>query len=140
MERRDFIKTSCALCAAVGAGLTVGPLSSCASFPVYATSVSRKKISVPLSLFAEESVQIIRAKELDYDIALRKEKDGYYTALLLRCTHASNSLTYTGGGFICHLHGSTFDEEGSVTRGPAIMPLKTLATQISDETIVIRVE
>lgn len=140
MERRDFIRTSCALCAVVGAGLALGSLSSCAPVPVYSTSVSRKKIVVPLSLFAEEAVQIIRAKELDFDIAVRKEDDGKYTALLLRCTHASNSLAYTDGGFICSLHGSMFDKDGSVTRGPAATPLKQLAVQVSEKEITIRVE
>jgi Rieske Fe-S protein len=140
MERRDFIKASCAFCAAVGVGLAGGALASCASIPVYATSVSRNKIVVPRSLFAEEAVQIIRAKELDYDIALRKEENGRYSALLLRCTHASNSLTSTDNGFICPLHGSRFDKEGGVTRGPATVALKQLAVQFSDKEITIGLE
>ena len=125
---------------AVGAGVTLGSLTSCASFPVYTTSVRKKEIAVPLSLFVDQNIRIIRAKELGYDIALRKENDGQYTALLLRCTHASNSLTYTGSEFRCPLHGSRFDEEGGVTRGPATTSLSKLATKISDEAIVIGVE
>ncbi len=140
MERRLFIKTTCTLCAALGAGLTVASFSSCASIPVYAASVSRKRIAVPLSIFGEQNVQIVRANELEYDIALRKESDGRYTALLLRCTHASNPLTVTESGFVCPLHGSRFGVGGDVTHGPATIALKQLATSIEDDKIVIALE
>ena len=122
---------------AAGAGFFLGALSSCASLPVYETSLNDSKVVVPLSLFAKDNVQIVRPAGFDFDIGLKKEANGSYTALLLRCTHASNALTYTGNSYVCSLHGSAFDKEGNVTHGPAWAALKRLSTQITPDNIII---
>ena len=138
MERREFLKGSCSLCFAVAAGMvSMESLFSCTSTSIFKTVVDENKIAVPASLFAQSNLQIIRAKTLEYDIALRKEPDGSYLALLLRCTHADNPLTSTGNGFTCNLHGSRFDEEGVVTKGPAEHPLKKFSSEIISENIII---
>lgn len=126
------------MCLAVGAGLVAASaLSSCAALPVYKTTIANNKVSVPVSLFTQSDFQIIQPKDLFYNIGLRKEKDGTYTALLLRCTHADNQLVSTGNGFTCNLHGSTFDKEGLVTRGPAERSLKRYPTEIISDQIII---
>jgi Rieske Fe-S protein len=137
MERREFIKTTCYLCAALSSELILGTLSSCVSYQVYDAAIEQNKIIIPLSLFTKSNVQIIRAKELDYDIALRKENDGQYTAVLLRCTHASTPLKYTGEKFVCPIHGSTFNPEGKLLEGPATRSLKKMNTIISSNSITI---
>ena len=137
MNRRNFVKQSCTICLAVGAGMAVGALSSCATLPVYKTAVSNKKVSVPVSLFVQSDFQIIQPKDFYYNIGLRKEIDGTYTALLLRCTHADNQLVATGNGFKCNLHGSAFDKEGQVTQGPAEYSLKKYQTELISDQIII---
>lgn len=138
MNRKDFLKLSCSFCVAVGAGLSMSELlTSCAQLPVYKTEITDNQISVPLSLFADKDLQIIRPKDFDYDIGLRKEQDGSYTALLLRCTHADNQLMPTGTGYLCNLHGSEFDKEGHVTKGPAERSLKQYRTEIASGNIII---
>lgn len=138
MDRRNFVKQSCSLCLAVGSGMLVGSLASCAStFPVYKASLSDNKIEVPVSLFLTSNFQIIQVKSLYYNIGLKKEKEGNYTALLLRCTHADNQLTPIGNGFKCTLHGSTFDNEGQVTNGPAVHALKRYVTEVLSDQIII---
>jgi Rieske Fe-S protein len=137
MDRRDFIKTSCSFCIALGAGLLAGSLSSCAQYLVYETEEVGEKIVVPAAIFAKNNFQIIHAKSLKFNIALIKEKNESYTALLLRCTHASTPLTYTGSDFECPLHGSAFDLDGRVTEGPAIRPLTKFKTLISGSSIII---
>jgi Rieske Fe-S protein len=137
MERREFIKSACTLCAALSTGLLFGTLSSCAPYPVYETSIDKSKIIVPLSLFAKTNIQIIRAKKLGYDVALQKETDGSFSALLLRCTHAANPLKYTGNEFVCSLHGSTFSPEGKVIEGPATRSLRKMETIVSSDHITI---
>jgi len=139
MERRDFIKQSCTVCLAVGAGMAIGSLSSCATVPVYKTVVDANKVIVPVSLFARSNFQIIEPKQLFYNIGLRKERDGTYTALLLRCTHADNQLMASGNGYKCTLHGSTFDKEGRVTQGPAERSLKKYLTEKVSDSIIIHI-
>ena len=114
-------------------------ISACASSNIFKTSVVDKKIIVPTSLFAQTSLLIVRPQDLGYDIALRKESDEMYTALLLRCTHADNALISTGNGFQCNLHGSRFDPEGHVTKGPAEFSLTRYNTEILFDQIIIHV-
>ena len=122
---------------AIGAGLMVGSLSSCATVPVYKTAVDANKVIVPVSLFAQNDFQVIQPKDFFYNIGLRKESNGTYTALLLRCTHADNQLMSSGNGYKCNLHGSTFDKEGHVTQGPAERPLKKYQTEVTADKIII---
>ena len=125
------------MCLAVGAGMAIGSLSSCATLPVYKTTMANNRVSVPLSIFAQSDFQIIQPKDFYYNIGLRKESNGTYTALLLRCTHADNQLTSTGNGFKCNLHGSAFNKEGQVTQGPAEQSLKKYQTEIISDQIII---
>jgi Rieske Fe-S protein len=137
MERRDFLKTTCSFCLTLGTGILTSGLSSCSSGTIYNAEKTGNTIAVPLSLFAENPFHIIRSNNFDYDIALRQEENGTYTALLLRCTHAANQLISKGNSFTCSLHGSTFNKNGIVTRGPAERPLQNLTTQISGTNILI---
>lgn len=125
------------MCLAIGAGMAVGSLSSCATLPVYKTSINNNTITVPADLFANSNFQLIQPQKLYYNIGLRKETDGSYTALLLRCTHADNQLTPTGNGFTCNLHGSKFNEEGKVVHGPAAHNLKKYTTEVIANQIII---
>jgi Rieske Fe-S protein len=126
------------MCLAFSAGAVITSLSSCATLPVYKTAVADKKITVPTTLFTQSNFQLIQPQGMYYNIGLRKEGDGSYTALLLRCTHADNQLTPAGNnGYTCNLHGSQFDKEGHVTHGPAEHDLKKYPTQIISGNIII---
>jgi len=127
------------MCLAIGAGMVISSLSSCATLPVYKTTVDASKVTVPETLFAQGNFQIIQPKNLYYNIGLRKETNGTYTALLLRCTHADNQLTPTGNGYKCSLHGSAFDKEGQVTQGPAEHSLKKYPTEVISNQIIIHI-
>ncbi len=137
MDRRNFIKTSCSFCLVLNAELLFGTLSSCSSFPVYEPSADGKSVNVPTSLFAEKDIQIISIKGMEYNVAIIKEKNNNYAALLLRCTHASTPLNFTGKKFLCPLHGSSFDEEGRVLNGPAVKPLKEFNTHVDKNNVKI---
>ncbi|HVW97395.1 MAG TPA: Rieske (2Fe-2S) protein [Mucilaginibacter sp.] len=140
MDRRKFVKHSCTLCLLAGSGMLAGSLASCgAALPAYKAIVSNNQISVPVTLFAESDFQLIQPHGMYYNIGVKKEKDGTYTALLLRCTHADNQLTPTGNGFKCTLHGSAFDNEGNVTNGPARRPLTKYPTHVESNQIIIHV-
>jgi Rieske Fe-S protein len=46
-----------------------------------------------------------------------------FIALSASCTHSCCLVSFTGHGFFCPCHGSTFDLTGKVTGGPANGPL-----------------
>jgi Rieske Fe-S protein len=104
---------------------------------VYTAKAERGTIAVPLSAFQSGNIQIIRAQDIPYDIALKKEMNGAFSAFPLLCTHASNPLTLSGDKFLCSLHGSSFDQEGKVIHGPAVRPLEHLKTRLTPECIMI---
>ena len=138
MDRREFVKQSCSLCLAAGAGMLVGSLSGCATLPVYKTGVANNTVTVPETIFGTTNFQLIQPKNQYYNIGLKKEANGSYTALLLKCTHADNQLVPVGNnGFKCDLHGSTFNNEGQVTTGPAERPLKKYPTEVISNQIII---
>ena len=116
-----------------------GSLASCGSVPVYETEPSGNGFSIPRSLFDQEPTQIVRVKGLPYNVAVHRESDGTFTAVLLRCTHADNALTFSGSGYSCSLHGSRFDLEGEVTKGPAARPLLRYKAEASGGTVVVSI-
>jgi Rieske Fe-S protein len=59
-------------------------------------------------------------------VALGRDAGGLY-AMTLTCTHAGCNMAASGtvapSGIVCSCHGSEFDANGEVTRGPASAPL-----------------
>lgn len=53
---------------------------------------------------------------------------GTFVAFQGSCTHACCAIGFTGTGFSCPCHGSTYDLTGQVTSGPAPTALQELAT------------
>ena len=140
MQRREFMKSACIACLAPGLGSLTALFSSCASAPVYRAEPEGDTLRVPASALGADPVTIVRAAGADYDIALVKTGPGTFGALLLRCTHADNTLAYRGSEFTCSLHGSRFDTEGHVIHGPASLPLKRLPVSLDGGVITIRTD
>src|SRR5882757_252251 len=143
MERREFIKSSCNVCMLLTAGLILPMLPGCgpAAYQVIHTEVRNDGIEIPLSSFTQQyPLQLVRPNGWLYAIAVRKKEDNTYSALLLKCTHQDNQLTASANGFNCSLHGSAFNTEGAVTKGPAERPLKpyTVTTDQTNLTIHLK--
>ncbi|PLX93677.1 MAG: cytochrome B6 [Desulfuromonas sp.] len=64
--------------------------------------------------------------------ALIRERGQVY-ALSLVCTHLGCTLSVTSRELSCPCHGSTFDRQGQVTRGPADRPLPHLRLVRQDD-------
>ena len=140
MERRKFISSSCKICLLGTAGFSLTQLIGCATaFPIYKTSITNGSLNVPLNLFDKSVLQIVRPAGWYYDVAVQKNTDNSYSALLLQCTHQENQLTPTGSGYHCSLHGSDFDKQGNVRKGPAEQPLHHFKTSVENNFISIHV-
>jgi len=142
MDRRGFIKTGCKICLLGAAGIMLPGLTGAAIAKgkngVYKTKVTDKnQLEIPLDLFLETNLRIVSVKGWDYDLAVHKKEDGSFAAILMRCTHMENQLDITGEGFQCSLHGSLFDKDGNVLKGPAEQPLTQYKTEISEQVVII---
>ncbi len=61
---------------------------------------------------------------------------GQFTAYSLVCTHLGCTVEQQGQQFACPCHGSRFDANGAVLKGPAVRPLKQLrVTPLPDGTL-----
>lgn len=66
---------------------------------------------------------------------IRREQEIY--ALSLICTHLGCTVNVTAENLVCPCHGSVFDREGKVLKGPSDKPLKRLATEQRDNKLVV---
>lgn len=140
MHRKDFIKNACRICLLGAAGTAVIDLAGCSPAvgnAVLKPVVVNNLVTIPLSIFETSKFQIISPAKFAYEIAVEKKENGTYKALLLRCTHYENQLMPTGNGFSCNAHGSKFDKEGKVIKGPAEHALKELTINQTDKTLLI---
>jgi len=132
MERREFLRTSCNLCLSGAAVMVLPGLTACspASYNVYKTNIVDRQLHVPLDLFSKSPFQVVRPKGWYYDIAVTKKEDN---------TYEENQLTLNGNGYRCSLHGSQFDKNGKVTKGPAELPLERYQTHLTNNELVIEI-
>ena len=141
MQRRKFLSSSCKVCLLGAAGYSLFNVDGCApASSVYKTTITNGDLNVPLNLFDKNALQIVRPKGWYYDVAVQKNSDNSYTALLLQCTHQENQLTPTGTGYHCSLHGSDFDKQGNVRKGPAEQPLHHFETLVSNDILNIQIK
>jgi len=142
MERRAFLKSSCNICMLLTAGLILPMLPGCgpAAYQVIHTEIHDDLIQVPLTVFAQSPLQLVRPNGWLYAIAVRKKEDNTWSALLLKCTHQDNQLTTAGNGYTCSLHGSAFNTAGAVTKGPAERALKQYVTTTDQTNLTIHLK
>ena len=62
-----------------------------------------------------------------------------FTAVQVACTHEGTTIAYSAADskFICPLHGSQFNQTGTVVNGPAVIALKKYAVSISGNTLSV---
>jgi cytochrome b6-f complex iron-sulfur subunit len=67
----------------------------------------------------------------DHRVFVFRGPNGFH-AISAVCTHLGCNVHHDEGhGFACPCHGSTFDEAGNVTRGPAAWPLPRFEMSLS---------
>jgi Rieske Fe-S protein len=138
--RREFLKDTCNACLGASVlGAVFAPLASCSSLPVFKTDLTRAKVDVPLTSFAESNLVVVRDMQVPYDVLLVKKSETEYNAIYMKCSHRENPVSATKTGLYCSEHGSTFDLDGNVTKEPAPGPLKRFKTEVHDNLVTIEI-
>jgi len=141
MERRTFIHIGGLACLA-GAAFSTG-LVGCAGARYVDATLEGENLHVPLSTFATAegrrplSHVVVRHPSLRWPVALYRKSDGGYRALLMRCTHQNAQLKAGEVELVCPAHGSTFFTDGSVSQGPAALPLRELPVGSEGDQLLI---
>lgn len=69
-------------------------------------------------------------------VALFRDAEGVY-AISTICTHLGCVVKHTADGFECPCHGSRFAADGTVTKGPAPVPLAWRKVTVSGDTLIV---
>jgi Rieske Fe-S protein len=128
-SRRDFVQ------AAAGA-LASGSLPGCASVAVTPVSAPDGVIRLPLRahprLTQPGGYLKLRPDGASTPVYVLAVADGY-VAVSPICMHLGCTVDVQGARLVCPCHGSTYDREGNVLRGPTLKPLRRYATTLTGE-------
>jgi cytochrome b6-f complex iron-sulfur subunit len=132
LGRRDFVASCAALCA--------GVLGGCVSMVTHPVPVANGRVRIPLARYPElgrpdGALRVLPAGGTE-PIYLLATPDGF-VALSPICTHRGCTVDVSGARLVCPCHGSTYDREGRVLKGPAQRPLARYpVTRAGDDLIV----
>jgi cytochrome b6-f complex iron-sulfur subunit len=124
MDRRNFLKTSGALC-----GLSIGLatfIESCKKDNASATPQGPNvNFTLDLAQPANNSLNTPGGSLASQGVVVANS-GGSFIAIAQSCTHNGCSVAYnqSGNDFVCPCHGGTYDTNGNVTSGPPPAPLK----------------
>ena len=141
MERRSFIRSVGLAClggAAIGTSLTV-----CATTRYVDGKLEGEDLQVPLLAFATKEGApplrhiVVRHESLRWPVAVYRQDETAYRALLMRCTHQNAQLKAGETELTCPAHGSAFLANGQVSNGPAAQPLRSFPVRVVGDQLLI---
>jgi cytochrome b6-f complex iron-sulfur subunit len=140
MDRRKFLKASCAICGVAAMGVTVF-LESCkkekkeeepqigspVNFTVDMTKPENVALKTPGGSVVSNGIVII---------ALASS----FTALSQTCTHQGCKVNYdeSSNNLVCPCHGGTYNIDGKVIAGPPPSPLKKYTVTKNGDILTIK--
>jgi cytochrome b6-f complex iron-sulfur subunit len=124
-RRRIVLRLGASGLAAGGLGLLVALARSVVPDVLYETP-RRFPIGRPED-YPPDSVTLLA----DHRVFIFRTSEGFF-AISTVCTHLGCNVNHEEGrGFVCPCHGSTYDEDGFVTQGPAAWPLPRFEMSLS---------
>ena|SRR5687768_7144699 len=134
MDRREFVVS----CAVISAAFLTG----CASMVTHPVPVASGKIQLSLTQYPELSrpdgavkLQPQGMEDPVYVLA----SGGAFVAVSPICTHRGCTVDVQGERLVCPCHGSTYDREGKVLKGPAQRALSQYRVTRTGDVLVIEV-
>jgi Rieske Fe-S protein len=135
-DRREFV-------AGGAAAIAIVMLPGCASLVTRQVPLENGRIRLSLRQHPElsEPRGSLRLMPDGWDdpLYLLAIDGGGYAALSSICTHRGCTVDLGGPGLACPCHGSQYDREGQVTRGPANRALTRYPVRVSGDELLIEV-
>lgn len=143
MERKEFLKT-CGI-GLVGLPFAASLLQSCGGIHYATANESSGTVTVSKSQFIINPQKPDKLREFvmvqtsltKFPLCLYRTNSGDYVTSLMKCTHRGCELNVGGGIYSCPCHGSEFNNEGTVLKGPADENLQTFTTTTDADNIII---
>ena len=144
LSRRAFLTKSTLAVAGVAAlttGCGDGQIGGARATGPLPTGLTLKVSTVP----ALATVGVLAFHPTDVRVAIKRTSPTTFLALSTTCTHEGTRIDIVNGAlsFECPNHGSRFDSDGNVTRGPnapgTVTRLQTLATSYDATTDILTI-
>jgi cytochrome b6-f complex iron-sulfur subunit len=74
---------------------------------------------------------------LDLPIYLYHHDDDVFTAVSTRCMHRGCPVEPVAGHLVCPCHGSEYDNDGRVLKGPTRLPLERFPVRVEGDVVLI---
>jgi cytochrome b6-f complex iron-sulfur subunit len=126
ITRRDFLKLATNSLLGLSGVLGLGGMIRFLSFEMDPAPPSQYDLG-----FVESYPQGTRTLFMHIPAVLIHTEDGFL-AFGLACTHLGCTVEQKDEGFECPCHGSRYDYQGYVTRGPSKAPLKRLRVETNE--------
>lgn len=133
VTRREFVATCASCCGAL-------LLTGCVSMVTHPVPVVGGRVRIALADFPElanpeGAIKVHPAghEEPIYVLA----SAGGYTAVSPICTHRGCTVDVNGQRLVCPCHGSTYDRDGRVLKGPAQRSLTRYRVERSGDDLVV---
>lgn len=131
ITRQDFLKISTRALLWMSAALGLGGIIRFLSFQPAPPPPRRFDVG-PESQYPLGTRTVLP----DIPALLVRNRDGF-SAISMVCTHLGCTVEYQSKTFVCQCHGSRYDAQGAVTKGPASARLPLLEVEISEQGNVI---
>ena len=141
MDRRKFIKSTCASC--MSATLLSSLITSCTPTQYITGTLDKDGLIVQKEQFkigskgSYSSFIVVRNENLLFPICIYRFSEQEYSAIWLKCAHMGAEVNVVGDTLQCPAHGSEYNNRGMVTNGPATSNLRTFPVVIRNNELFI---
>ncbi len=145
MTRKQFLKTATGLVATATLVPVASVVNGCApsSYTIHA-QVRDNTVIIPLNSIPDpeerDSYTRVYIQQFTNPIILFHREDGELIAVLSTCSHNGCEVKKLRRKFECPCHGSEYNLEGHVIRGPAPEPLERFEVRVMSDRLEIILE
>lgn len=142
MNRRKFIKSSCASCVSATL-LSSLVLTACTPTQYISGRLNGDGLLVEKDRFkigdkgSYTSFIVVRNESLLFPICIYRFSENDYSAIWLKCAHQGAEVNVAGDTLQCPAHGSEYNNRGVVINGPAVSNLRTFPVEIRQNDLFI---
>jgi Rieske Fe-S protein len=146
-SRRTFCVHACQAASLFAAGTLVQACSGNATSPSGAATLSTINASaaagvLSVTIDAASPLATVGAAALIQsgasNVLVSRTAQNSFAAVTAVCTHEGCTVTgISGQTYVCPCHGSEFSPTGGVVKGPAVSPLRQLATNFNGNVLTI---
>ena len=142
MDRRKFIKSSCASCISATLFSSV-VISACTPTQYINGKLDKDGLIVNKEQFkvgnkgSYSSFIVVRNENLLFPICIYRFSETDYSAIWLKCAHQGAEVNVVGDMLQCPAHGSEYSNRGVVTTGPATSNLRTFPIEVRQNELFI---